>query len=71
MQTLDGLLEVCGLCRHWIGILRFVGCVDICWVYCGLWVVQTLDGFLEVCGLCKHWMVLLRFVGCADIEWVY
>ena len=33
VQTLDGFLEVCGLCKHWMVLLRFVGCADIEWVY--------------------------------------
>ena len=47
---------VCVLCRYLMGLLRFVGCVDICCVYC---------------GMCRHWMGLLGFVGCADIGCVY
>ena len=46
MQTLDGFIEICGLCRHWMGLLRFVSSADIGWVYLGLCVVQTLDGFI-------------------------
>ena len=50
-----------------MGLLRFVGFVDIGWVYWRLWIVQTLDGFLEVCGLCRHWVGLLWFVCYVDI----